>query len=218
VSEYLVERLVLGGADKICFVISPGKSDILEYYGGEVFSAHVIYAVQPAPAGLCDAIFRPLPLIAPDEDVLIGLPDTIWFPQDALAALPAGAFSFLLFPVEHPELFDAVLLDDEDRVREIQVKVPQPSSHWIWGAFKMSGATLRELHALWVERQQVDEYVGTLVNAWIAAGGVAHGVRAGRSYVDVGTIRGYREAIRLLTVDDAEDVPAPAVTRTPEDV
>ena len=36
VSEYLVERLVLGGADKICFVISPGKSDILEYYGGGV--------------------------------------------------------------------------------------------------------------------------------------------------------------------------------------
>ena len=29
VSEYLIERLILGGADKICFVISPGKSDIL---------------------------------------------------------------------------------------------------------------------------------------------------------------------------------------------
>ena len=39
VSEYLVERLVLGGADKICFVISPGKSDIMQYYGGEAFSA-----------------------------------------------------------------------------------------------------------------------------------------------------------------------------------
>ena len=30
VSEYLVERLVLGGADKVCFVISGGKSDILQ--------------------------------------------------------------------------------------------------------------------------------------------------------------------------------------------
>ena len=81
----------------------------------------------------------------------------------------------------------------------------------------MSGATLRELHTLWLERQQVDEYVGTLVNAWIAAGGVAHGVRAGRSYVDVGTVRGYREAIRLLTVDDPEDVPAPAPRPAAED-
>ena len=33
VSEYLVERMILGGAGKICFVVSPGKSDILEYYG-----------------------------------------------------------------------------------------------------------------------------------------------------------------------------------------
>src|SRR5437868_2061835 len=34
VSEYLVERLVQAGAEKICFVFAPGKSDILEYYGG----------------------------------------------------------------------------------------------------------------------------------------------------------------------------------------
>src|SRR5262249_33409736 len=33
VSEYLLERMVLGGATKICFVVSHGKSDILEYYG-----------------------------------------------------------------------------------------------------------------------------------------------------------------------------------------
>ena len=33
VSEYLVERMILGGADKVCFVIAPGKSDSMEYYG-----------------------------------------------------------------------------------------------------------------------------------------------------------------------------------------
>src|SRR4051812_26348508 len=31
VSEYLVERMIEGGADRICFVVAPGKSDILEY-------------------------------------------------------------------------------------------------------------------------------------------------------------------------------------------
>jgi dTDP-glucose pyrophosphorylase len=199
VSEYLVERLILGGADKLCFVISPGKSDILEYYGGEVFSARVVYAVQPQAAGLCDAIFRALPLIPADEQVLIGLPDTIWFPQDALARLPNGVLSFLLFPVDHPELFDAVVLDEQERVREIQVKREGAGSHWVWGAFKMSGAILRELHDLWRLRGQQDEYVGTLVNAWLTKGGTAVGVRAGQSYVDVGTVRGYREAIALLS-------------------
>ena len=198
VSEYLVERLVLGGADKLCMVISPGKSDILEYYGGGVFSARIFYSVQPQPAGLCDAVFRALPLIAPDEHVLVGLPDTIWFPEDGLTALPDRTLSFLLFPVERPELFDAVDCDEAGRVREIQVKRADATSHWIWGAFKLTGAILAELHALWCERHEQDEYIGTLVNAWIARGGAAIGVRAGTSYVDVGTVRGYREAVALL--------------------
>jgi len=37
VSEYLVERMIAAGATKICFVISPGKTDIIEYYGGKVY-------------------------------------------------------------------------------------------------------------------------------------------------------------------------------------
>src|ERR671912_1613309 len=175
VSEYLIERLVLGGAEKLCFVISPGKSDILEYYGGGVFSARVFYSVQPQASGLCDAIFRALPLIAPQEDVLVGLPDTIWFPDDGLARLPGGEMSFLLFPVDRPELFDAVVCDPLDRVVEIQVKQAHAASHWVWGAFKMTGAHLAELFALWNAREQRDEYVGTLVNAWLAQGGEARG-------------------------------------------
>jgi dTDP-glucose pyrophosphorylase len=211
VSEYLVERLVLGGATKICFVISPGKSDILQYYGAEAFSASVCYAVQPEPAGLCDAVFRALPLLAPDDEVLVGLPDTIWFPAGSLSVLPHGELSFLLFPVEHPEFFDAVVTDEGDRVRRIEVKQRGASSHWIWGAFKMPAATLRDLHGLWQARGRRDEYIGGLVNAWLDQGGEARGVRAGVSYVDVGTVRGYREAVMLLSRQiDCPGAPASA--------
>ena len=45
-------------------------------------------------------MIRALPLIEPHEGVLIGLPDTIWFPEDALRALPDDVLAFLLFPVE----------------------------------------------------------------------------------------------------------------------
>jgi hypothetical protein len=115
-----------------------------------------------------------------------------------MAALPDDQLSFLMFPVERPELFDAVVCDADGRVREIQVKRADAQSHWIWGAFKMPGRTLRELYELWNARGQEDEYVGTLVNAWLDGGGVARGVAAGQSYVDVGTVRGYREAVALL--------------------
>ena len=198
VSEYLVERMVRGGATTICFVISSGKSDILEYYGAGAYAATICYAVQAHPAGLCDALFSALPLIPPGETVLVGLPDTIWFPEDAFARLGNEGVSFLLFPVDHPELFDAVVTDDAMRVREIQVKRHDATSSWVWGAFKLSQRVMAELHALWEERGRRDEYVGTLVNAWLARGGVATGVRAGHAYVDVGTVNGYREAMRIL--------------------
>jgi dTDP-glucose pyrophosphorylase len=190
--------MLLAGATRICFVVSPGKSDILEYYGGRIGPAHVCYTVQPKPAGLCDAVFQALPLIGEDEDVIVGLPDTIWFPEDALKKLPSGALSFLLFPVANPELFDSVTTDEHGRVIEIQVKRADAESRWIWGAFKMPGRVLGALNRLWLERGRRDEYIGTLVNAYIAGGGEAFGVRAGQSYVDVGTLYGYREAMRLL--------------------
>jgi dTDP-glucose pyrophosphorylase len=199
VSEYLVERLVIGGATRICFVISPGKSDILEYYGGGVFSADVYYAVQPRASGLCDALFRAVSLVEETEPVLIGLPDTIWYPDDGFRLLPDDELSFLLFPVSRPEFFDAVVTSPDGRVREIQVKQPHPSTHWVWGAFKMPGCVFRELHSLWKERDERDEYMGTLVNEYLSRGGTALGVPRGTAYVDVGTIAGYRDAIKLLS-------------------
>jgi glucose-1-phosphate thymidylyltransferase len=198
VTEYLIERMVRGGATRICFVIAPGKSDILEYFGGEVEGVPVCYAVQPQAAGLCDAVFRAAPIVPADEGVVIGLPDTVWFPEDALAALPGDTLSFLLFPVAKPELFDAVVTDAAGWVQEVQVKRVDARSRWIWGAIKMPGIVFHHLRDLWLARDRQDEYLGTLVNAYLADGGRAAGVQAGEAYVDVGTLNGYREATRLL--------------------
>jgi glucose-1-phosphate thymidylyltransferase len=213
VSEHLVERMLAAGATRIAFIISPGKSDILEYYGGEIGAARICYMVQQNPAGLCDALFQAVPFIGPDEQVIVGLPDTLWFPIDGLSLLPTGSLAFLLFPVAHPELFDAVVTDSAGAVLEVQVKVRQPNSHWVWGAFRMPGRVLHELHDLWKNRDPRDEYFGTLVNAYLALGGKAEGVRAGEAYVDVGTLNGYREATQLLDARrdarPADALPAP---------
>ena len=92
-----------------------------------------------------------------------------------------------------------MVLDGAGRVAEIEVKRPDASSRWIWGAFKLTGRILSELHDLWLEPGRRDEYVGTLVNAWLARGGRADAVAAGEAYVDVGTLHGYRQAIQLLS-------------------
>ena len=208
VSEYLVERMIAGGADKLCFVIGPGKTDILEYYGSRLWGADIAYVVQPQPGGLCDAVFRTLPLVGPDEGVMIGLPDTIWLPANGLCALPNDKLSFLLFPVDHPEFFDAVVTDEHGGVQQIQVKQRGASTQWIWGAIKIPGREFRSLHELWCRPERRDEYFGTLVNAWLGEGGTALGVRAGHRYVDVGTLHGYRAALHLLENEsDAADHP-----------
>ena len=198
VSEYLVERMIHAGATRLCFVIAPGKTDILEYYGSRLWGADIVYVVQPTPGGLCDALFRALPLIAPEEQVLIGLPDTVWTPLDGFARLPPELLSFLLFPVEHPELFDAVVTGPDGIVERIDVKQAAAGSNWIWGGVRMPGTAFHALHRLWTQPERRDEYLGTLVNAYLQAGGKAIGVQAGEAYVDTGTLNGYRAAIRLL--------------------
>jgi len=55
-------------------------------------------------------------------------------------------------------------------------------------------------HDLLREPGRGDEYIGTLVNAYLARGGTAVAVCDGEAYVDVGTVRGYREAMNLLSV------------------
>ncbi len=78
--------------------------------------------------GLCDALFRAEPFARHHDQVLIGLPDTIWFPENAY--LPALAPSeadcnLVLFPVDEPSIFDAVICDDLGFVQEVQVKKPR---------------------------------------------------------------------------------------------
>jgi glucose-1-phosphate thymidylyltransferase len=198
VSEYLVERMIRAGADNLCFVVPPGKMDILEYFGGNIGRAHVCYTIQHRPAGFCDAIFRALPLIHPRRNVVVGLPDTVWFPEDGLCTLPDDELAFLLFPVSRPELFESVITDAKGRVLRIDVRQPTPVSHWIWGGFKMPEPVMRELFEIWSEPGRRDEYFGTLVNAYLERGGRATAVYAGEAYVDTGALNGYREAIRLL--------------------
>ena len=178
VSEYLVERMIRGGADKICFVISPGKSDILEYYGAG-------YRRAPRSPMWCsrsraDCATRSSALPAhPDRRAGDGRParhDLVSRGRALRSCRTTGSPSCFSRSTQ-PEFFDAVVLDDDGRVREIQVKRPDAASHWIWGAFKMPGRVLEELRRLWRARDATDEYIGTLVNACLAAGGEAVGVQ-----------------------------------------
>ncbi len=204
VSEYLVERMITAGATQICMIISAEKTDIVKYYAERSFAAEIFYVVQQKPQGLCDALFRAAPFARRHEHVLIGLPDTIWFPEDAyLPALDfkASDLNLVLFPVRDPSCFDAVICDELGYVQQVQVKKPAPGSHWIWGAATATGECFYRLKLLWESRHRADTYLGDLLNAYLANGNVVRGVCSGEIYMDVGTLEGYREAQDFLRTE-----------------
>ncbi len=196
VSEYLVERMIAAGVDRICMVISAEKSDIVRYYAERNYAAEIFYVVQQKPAGLCDALFRAEPFVKDDEAVLIGLPDTIWFPENAyrLAVKQDEGVTLVLFPVPNPSVFDAVVSDEQGYVEKVEVKQLNPRSHWVWGAVTARGAAYRALKYLWDARHREDEYLGHLLNAYIEAGNPVRAISAGEHYMDVGTLEGYHAA------------------------
>ena len=194
-----VERMILAGATRSAFAISPGKSDIVEYYGGSIGPAPRLLRGAARARG---AVRRPVPRPPaprrrrPGADrpaghrlVPRGRPRPARRRRALLPPLPRRAPG-------------AVRRRGDGRRRprpgDPGEAAPGASTSWIWGAFRMPAPVFRELHALWRERGEQDVYVGTLVNAWLARGGEARGVRAGESYVDVGTLNGYREALQLL--------------------
>jgi glucose-1-phosphate thymidylyltransferase len=196
VSEYLVERMIAAGASQICMIISAEKSDIVRYYAERDYAAEIFYILQKKPAGLCDALFRAEPFIRDDEQVLIGLPDTIWFPENAYhpAIEEHADVNLVLFPVLNPSVFDAVVCDQFGYVQSVQVKQRDANSHWIWGAVTTSGRAFRALKYLWDSRHREDEYLGHLLNAYISAGNPVRATFSGEHYMDVGTVEGYHAA------------------------
>ena len=90
VSEHLVERMILAGATRLCFVVSPGKTDIMQYFGGQFGPAAICYVVQQDPKGLCDALFTALPFISPEDEVLVAFAGTA---ADTIVLLPPATGS-----------------------------------------------------------------------------------------------------------------------------
>jgi dTDP-glucose pyrophosphorylase len=192
--------MIAAGATRISMVISAEKSDIVRYYAAKEYAAEIFYTIQKQPSGLCDALFRAEPFVQDDEQVLIGLPDTIWFPEDAYrrALDEQAGVALVLFPVLNPSMFDAVVCDQFGYVQNVEVKREDAHSHWVWGALTARGRAFRALKYLWNTRHREDEYLGDLLNAYIADGNPVRGVFAGEQYIDVGTIEGYHVAQDFL--------------------
>ncbi len=97
-----------------------------------------------------------------------------------------------------PSVFDAVVSDELGYVLRVEVKQPDARSHWIWGAVTSTGEAFHALKLLWESRHREDEYLGHLLNAYLAAGNIVRATHCGERYMDVGTLEGYHAAQDFL--------------------
>jgi glucose-1-phosphate thymidylyltransferase len=130
---------------------------------------------------------------------MVGLPDTIWFPEDRAGA-PAGLPMLCRFCCfrSSTRSFSTRSCSMARRSGKSRSSRQDAASNWIWGAFRMSASGFRDLHGAVGERGRRDEYFGTLVNSYLAAGGAALGVKGRRILCRCRYLHGYRTAMTLL--------------------
>jgi len=140
ISQYLVERMILAGVSHILFVLGDRKQDIMQYYGGgERFGVHFAYLYQEEPKGMPFALDLARPWIVDEDIVLFGMPDTLFFPEDAFLRLldfhlqKRSDLSLGLFPTNKPYKFGMVDFDAEGNVLTCIDKPTQTSLKYMWG-------------------------------------------------------------------------------------
>lgn len=190
VIEYLLERMVVAGIDKIFINTAEDKMDLVRYLAVKsIYKDKLIFLVRDR-AGLLDGIAQPVQFLRPDDELYFGLPDTIWFPLDGFAKIDQIKSKLVLglFDTGTPARFDSVETGEDGRILSVQVKVPQPRSAWTWGIGKVRVSEIPILSGF--DR----DLFGDALHLY-ATLHPAHGVRlAGSSYLDIGQPEDYRRA------------------------
>lgn len=147
VIEYLIERMVLAGIDKIFINTAQDKADLIRYLADKSpYKQNLIFMVRPR-AGLLDGVVLPEQFLRDDDELYFGLPDTIWYPKDGFKRLASftGELVLGLFDTGTPEKFDSVAIDAQSRIKSIEVKVERPKTKWTWAMGKLSVKAARLL-------------------------------------------------------------------------
>ncbi|CAN5778739.1 hypothetical protein BH23CHL7_BH23CHL7_06570 [soil metagenome] len=133
--DHVLERMRIGGASDLRVVVRPDKEDLLAHLR---VSDVQLRLGQPATLSASFQLGRNGAAAA--DILLLGFPDTIWWPATAyrkvIATILDGAEIALgLFRTDEPERSEVVSLDAAGRLVDIAKRPRKPSSSWIWGAF-----------------------------------------------------------------------------------
>lgn len=188
VIEYLIERMVLAGIDKIFINTASDKTDLIRYLADKsIYKNNLIFMVRERK-GLLDGIICPEQFLRDDDEIFFGLPDTIWYPKDGFVQVDKqkGDLVLGLFDTGTPEKFDSVAIDKDNRIKSIEVKVPNPKTKWTWAIGKMKVSVARQLTPNPLFGVSMDQYCSTHAGYAVEL--------KGSSCIDIGVPEEYEKA------------------------
>lgn len=147
VIEYLIERMILAGIDKIFINTAEDKSDLIRYLATKSqYKNNLIFMVRDR-TGLLDGIVQPKQFLNDSDELYFGLPDTIWYPKNGFMQVrdQPGDLVLGLFDTGTPEKFDSVVITKNNQIKSIDVKINNPKTKWTWAIGKMTVQVARLL-------------------------------------------------------------------------
>lgn len=138
VSQYLLEAMRFAEVTEVYIIISKGKWDIPAYFGdGKKLDMHIAYLIMGLPFGVPYTLDQAYPFIK-DACVLFGFPDIIFQPEDAFTQLldrqteTDSDIVLGLFPVNQRHQGDMVGLDEDGRIKNIDINPKSTNLKLTW--------------------------------------------------------------------------------------
>jgi len=210
----------LAGITKAYIVLREGKWDIPAYFGdGTMLDMHLAYLMMRLPFGVPYTIDQAYPFVQ-DALVAFGFPDIIFQPDDAFVQLlnrqvDTNANIVLgLFPIDQPQKWDMVDLDENGRIRRIVIKPIQTHLRYTWAIAIWTPVFTHFMHEYLSTIQEVKEqdnaennaseqrelYVGDVIQAAIDNDLQVEGVLfPDNTCLDIGTPDDLFRAIRDIS-------------------
>jgi glucose-1-phosphate thymidylyltransferase len=211
VSHYLLETFKKAEIKDIFWITSEDKSDIQKYYkSGTSYQMNFCYLNQDEPKGMVDAITCIDPWLRTEEDYLIalGMPDTLFYPEDMFIQMKDLLLSPTHFDVVlgifHTEQWGKLGMVEfkEENGLHIVSKITdkpkiKPQTDFAWGTAIWRSSFQNILQKVLPRGKADKEY--TLSEAFNYA--IDHGLKVGAikgsKYMDIGTIEDLQKTITL---------------------
>ncbi|MFO1206888.1 MAG: NTP transferase domain-containing protein [Burkholderiales bacterium] len=229
VAQYLVEQMKRAGCGELFFIVRRGKWDIADYFGdGRRFGLDIGYLIVHEPWGPPFTLNQAVPFVG-DATVVVGFPDILIHPPDALAQtvarLDATAADVVvgIFPAPPEDACDLVQSDASGRVLRLVPKeddpdLGDPRSTWIlaaWGPRFTAFLRARVLELAQIARARGrDEAkppewpVGSVIASAIETGLSVNSLHfAHGAFLDIGAPHRLVDAIRFPGVWDGQGQP-----------